>query len=170
MAHASDAVIKLYEGAIRALDTKSQIFLAFIAITMAPVFNRLDAMGAPFWLRAAECALVAAATLAFIYCLFPRRGQRSEHGVFDTSMQGSDVMKMLQASDYNYNIGETVASLHDIYRVKSNSVAFGTALADTCETTRWGGCVRCSAGRSLAPLATGRLVAEGRLERFSAGR
>lgn len=37
-------------------------------------------------------------------------------------------MKMLQASDYNYNIGETVASLHDIYRVKSNSVAFGTAL------------------------------------------
>lgn len=128
MAHASEAVIKLYEGALRALDTKAQIFLAFLAITMAPVFNRLDAMGAPYWVRVSECLLIVAATLAFIFCLFPRRGQRSDHGLFDTRLEGGKVSKLLQASDYSYDTGETVAALHDIYRVKSASVTFGTAL------------------------------------------
>lgn len=128
MAHASDAVTKLYEGALRALDTKAQIFLGFIAITMAPLFNRLDAIGAPFWVKASECTLVAVATMAFILCLFPRRGKRSDHGMFDTSLDGREMVTLLQKTDYEFDISLTVATLHDIYRVKSFTVAVGTGL------------------------------------------
>lgn len=128
MAQASDAVVKLYEGALRALDTKSQIFLAFIAITMTPVFNRLDALGAPFWIKASESVLVAVATLAFVLCLLPRRGQRSQHGVFDTSLPGEKVRELLQHAESPFDLGETVATLHDIYRIKTASVTVGTGL------------------------------------------
>lgn len=126
MPSSPEDVIKLYEGSLRALDTKSQIFLAFMAITITPVFTRLGSMGLPTWLQLIEGVLVALSTLAFVYCLFPRRGTRSVYGLFDTKLSGKAVAERLRNSGYEIDGGESVAVLHDIYRVKSASVAVGT--------------------------------------------
>ncbi len=128
MSSPHDSTLKLYEGSLRALDTKAQIFLAFLAITLSPVFNRFDDLGVAFWVMALHGVCVAGATLAFVFCLMPRRGGRSSRGIFDTSVSGREVAEHLQAADYRFDPVDTIAALHDIYRIKARSVALGTWL------------------------------------------
>ena len=128
MADSREAVIKMYDGALRALDTKSQIFLAFLTITMTPVFTRLHDMGLPLWVRAAEAVLFTAATASFVFCLFPRRGKRTTHGLFDTDMSGAEVATMLEQSGFDFDATGPIETLHDIYRIKARAVTLGIAL------------------------------------------
>lgn len=128
MSDSRDSIIKMYEGALRALDTKSQIFLAFLVITVPPVFGRLENMGMPFWARVVEGVCVAGATLAFVLCLFPRRGRRSSHGLFDINLKGLTVAALLKDAGYSFDAGEPIAALHDIYRIKAQLVMLGTGL------------------------------------------
>ncbi|WP_102108948.1 hypothetical protein [Oceaniglobus roseus] len=125
MSSQHDSVLKLYEGALRALDTKSQIFLAFLAITMPPVLSRFDAGGMAQWFRIVDGICVAGATLAFVYCLMPRRGRRTTRGLFDTGLSGREVATRLQQEDYTFDAIEPIAALHDIYRLKARSVRLG---------------------------------------------
>ena len=125
MSSSFDSILKLYEGSLRALDTKSQIFLAFLAITMPPVFNRFEAVGLAQWVRVLDGVCVAGATLAFVFCLMPRRGRRASQGIFDTSLSGREVAEQMLAADYAFNPVDPIAALHDIYRLKARSVTLG---------------------------------------------
>jgi len=128
MADTRDSVIRMYDGALRALDTKSQIFLAFLTITLTPVFSRLSELGLSPAVRAAEAGLFLAACAAFVFCLYPRRGRRSAQGLFDTALRGEQITALLAASDNAHDPSASIATLHDIYRIKARSVGFGTML------------------------------------------
>jgi hypothetical protein len=128
MADSREAVIKMYDGALRALDTKAQIFLAFLTVTMTPVFTRLHELGLPLWARGAESLLFVGATAAFVYCLFPRRGRRSAQGLFDTELKGAEVTGLLAKSSYELDASAPITALHDIYRIKARAVTVGIVL------------------------------------------
>jgi len=129
------AALKMYDGALRALDTKSQIYLAFLTITMFPAFGRLAGLELPLIVRAGEMALFMGAMLSFTICLYPRRGRRAENGLFDTSLKGERVAVLLTEVGETLDLGPNVATLHDIYRVKARAVAFGIVLVALYATT-----------------------------------
>jgi hypothetical protein len=124
-----ESIAKLYEGALRALDTKAQIMIAFLAITMAPVFTRFEVMGIPYAIRALDGVCVAGAVLAFVYCLMPRRGRRTEGGLFNTSVTGEQLARQLDTPGMAFDPVQSVIALHDIYRLKARSVSIGIWLA-----------------------------------------
>lgn len=124
----ADAILKLYEGSLRALDTKAQIFLAFLAITMTPVFARFEVMDMAAGVKMLVGACVALATFSFIFCLVPRRGRRSQNGIFEIHVTGSEVAARLRGPEVVFDPFQTIAVLHDIYRQKSRSVTVGTWL------------------------------------------
>jgi hypothetical protein len=123
-----DAAIRMYDGALRALDTKAQIFLGFMTLTMGSVFARLEDMGTPRTVRVAEVLLFLSAVACFVYCLYPRRGKRASRGLFDTNLSGDEIVRMLDEAGDEHDLSSSVATLHDIYRIKARSVALGITL------------------------------------------
>lgn len=118
----------MYDGSLRALDTKSQIFLAFLTVTMTPVFTRLHDLGLPLWMRAAEGVVFCGAVAAFVWSLFPRRGKRSVQGLFDTDLTGEEVATLLERADYELVARDPLVTLHEIYRIKARAVTVGIYL------------------------------------------
>jgi len=123
-----ETILGIYDGALRALDTKAQIFLAFMTITMTPVFTRLNDLGLPLWVRFIEIGVFAGATIAFVVCLYPRRGKRAAHGLFDITRKGEDVARELGEPGYQLDLLHPMATLHDIYRIKNIAVTVGIIL------------------------------------------
>lgn len=121
-------VVKMYEGALRALDMKAQIFLAFLTITMNSAYARLLSLDLPPLLRVGEVALFLAAVLCFVVCLYPRRGRRSANGLFDTGLSGAQLIALMERNGAVMDLTPNVATLHEIYRIKARSVAVGIVL------------------------------------------
>ncbi|MGR3455768.1 hypothetical protein [Pseudooceanicola sp.] len=121
-------VVKMYEGALRALDTKAQIFLAFLTITMNSAYARLLSLDLPAPIRVAEVVLFLSSVLCFIVCLYPRRGKRSANGLFDTGISGAQLLALMERNGDAMDLSSNVAVLHEIYRVKVRSVALGIVL------------------------------------------
>jgi len=118
-------VVKMYEGTLRALDTKAQIFLAFLTITMNSAYARLMSLDMPTVLRVGEVALFLGSVLCFVHCLYPRRGRRAVNGLFDTGLKGIELSALLARNPDQMDLSSNVAVLHDIYRVKVRSVSIG---------------------------------------------
>lgn len=125
MSDSQDRVISMYEGALRAVDTKAQIFLAFLTITIAPVFGRLAELEAPSPIRIFEGVLFGLTAIMFVVCLYPRRGKAPTLVLFSLSRSGEEVGAHVTAPDFVPDRAGTLAVLHDIYRVKVRSVTAG---------------------------------------------
>lgn len=128
MAEQRADVVRLYEGALRALDTKAQIYLAFVTLSLAPVFTRLATSGAGWPVRVGAAALVAATVLAFIVCLFPRRGARSTQMLFDLSKTEAELRRYAARDEFEIDYADTIGTLHGIYVVKTRALRVGTVL------------------------------------------
>lgn len=137
MAESSDAnVVKMYEGALRALDTKAQIFLAFLTITMNSAYARLMTIELPPAVRLGEVALFLGAVMCFVFCLYPRRGKRSANGLFDLGLTGAQLIALMERNrGSEIDLSPNVATLHEIYRIKARSVALGIVLIGLYATT-----------------------------------
>lgn len=127
LAESYDGIIRMYDGALRALDTKAQIFLAFLTLTMPGLVGRFQAGGLPMPLRMAEMLLFLITASTFIWCLYPRRGRKGRHLLFDTRRRGAEIAADL-AAGVTVDSSATVATLHDIYCQKARSVSLGITL------------------------------------------
>ncbi len=128
MSDSRDNLIRMYEGSLRAVDTKAQIFMAFVTITIAPLFGRLSQVDAPLAARLAVAGLCGASTLLFVICLYPRRAKRAPQMMFDISRKGTEVGALVTAPDFRLDEAATIATLHDIYVIKVRAVTAGILL------------------------------------------
>lgn len=125
MADSRDSLIRMYEGALRAIDTKAQIFLAFLTISIAPVLGQLSAGTTPQAVKLAAASLCAGSVLLFAFCLYPRRAKRAHQPVFDIFRRGEEVGAFVTAPDFVLDETATISTLHDIYVIKVKSVSAG---------------------------------------------
>lgn len=125
MADSHDNLIRMYEGALRAIDTKAQIFMAFLTISFAPILGQLSAFSVPQPVKIAAVALCVVSTLLFAVCLYPRRAKRAPQLVFDIHRRGDEVGAFVTAPGFVLDETATIATLHDIYVIKVRSVTAG---------------------------------------------
>ena len=125
MADSRDNLIRMYEGALRAIDTKAQIFLAFLTISIAPILGQLSASDTPQTAKFAAAVLCAGSTLLFAFCLYPRRAKRAHQPVFDIHRRGEEVGAFVTAPGFVLDEMATISTLHDIYVIKVRSVTAG---------------------------------------------
>lgn len=118
----------MYEGAIRALDTKAQIFLALLTITVGPLAARLSAAELPLWVRAIHAGFFCAAALLFVLCLFPRSGPRGQGVIFDLSRTPEQVRDHVSDPGFALDFGQSAGVLHGIYRAKRRRMRAGVVL------------------------------------------
>lgn len=128
MAEPRADVVRMYEGALRALDTKAQIFLGFLTLSVAPVFTRLAALEAPWPARTGEALLFGASVLAFVVCLWPRRGARSSQMLFDVTKTEAELRAAAAREPFEIDYADTIGTLHGIYVMKVRALRAGTVL------------------------------------------
>jgi len=128
MADPHETVLRTYEGAIRALDTKAQVFLAVLTITVSPLALRLSEADLPLWTRALQAGFFCAATLLFILCLLPRSGPRGSGMLFDSARSPAEVAAHVGAPDFAVDYAATVGVLHGIYLAKRRRMRAGVVL------------------------------------------
>ncbi len=125
MSDPRESVLRIYEGAIRALDTKAQIFLALLTITVGPLAARFAAAELPLWVRALQAAFFCAAALLFILCLFPRSGPRGQGVIFNLSRTPEQVRAHVSDPGFVLDFGESAGVLHGIYLAKRRRMREG---------------------------------------------
>ncbi|MDF2235326.1 hypothetical protein P2H44_22435 [Albimonas sp. CAU 1670] len=128
MADPQDTILRMYEGAIRALDTKAQIFLAVLTITVSPLAARLSEAHLPLWARALQAAFFCAATLLFILCLLPRSGRPGTGMLFDSARTPEEVAAHVSRTDFGVDYAASIGVLHGIYLAKRRRMRAGVVL------------------------------------------
>ncbi len=121
-----DGVARMYESAIRAIDTKAQIFLALLTITVSPIFARLSAFEASLYTRAGTAAVFLGCCAMFVLCLIPR-GDRGGM-LFNPARSAEEVRAHVARPDFAPDLSATIGVLHRIYAAKTRRLRIGVAL------------------------------------------